>query len=131
MQQERNGAGKCECGQCCQACQHERRADQSLVLAAGVAPSWLDDGGILLRDLETHHGKLTYRLWRRDARTVECRIDGPLRVPPGGLVLAPPLPGPLAAVTIDGEAFADFAPDHCRCMHAPAHLVLTCKENAS
>lgn len=110
---------------------HERRADASLVLAAGVAPNWLDNGGITLRDLETHHGRLTYRLWRRDARTVECRIDDPLRVPPGGLVLAPPLPGPLAAVTIDGVAQTEFAPDHCRCMHAPAHLVLTCKENAS
>ena len=95
----------------------------------GVAASWLDDGGITLRGVRTHHGTLGYRLARRDPRRVECWLDAGLVPPPGGVVLAPPLPGPLAAVTIDGLACADFALDHCRCAHAPAHIVLTCRES--
>ncbi len=50
----------------CSLFAYEREADRSLVIAAGVAAQWLDDGGeVVVRDLPTHYGPLSYRLRRR------------------------------------------------------------------
>ena len=56
---------------------YEREADQSLVIAAGVAADWLDEGGeIVVRDLPTHYGRLSYRLRREGPDTWRMTLDG-------------------------------------------------------
>ncbi len=77
---------------------YEREADHSLVIAAGVAAHWLDDGGeIVVRDLPTYYGRLSYRLRRTEPDTLRLTLEGELVTPPGGIIVLPPLPGPLSA----------------------------------
>ncbi len=86
----------------------ERERDSSLVLAAGVPAVWLDDTGLRLRGLSTAYGTLGYTLRRDRAGNVVARIEAPLRVPPGGVVLRPP--GDFRRITVDGVP-AVIAPD--------------------
>ena len=81
---------------------YARPADRSLVLAAGVPPSWLDAEGVSVRGLHTVYGLLDYTLARTGSELV-LTLTG--SVPPGGFVLPWPLPGTPAEapVTIDGE----------------------------
>ncbi len=102
---------------------YERRADASLVLAAGVDPAWLSQEGVTVRALATHHGALSYRLVGVDHERVEMHIEAGPSVPPGGLVLRPPLPAALRAVTINGATHDDFDDQQCRCHALPAHIV--------
>ena len=81
---------------------YERAADDALVLAAGVADAWLDDGPVVVDDLPTYHGALAFTLRRVDAATIVLSLRGALTVPAGGIVVRPPLPGPLVAVELDG-----------------------------
>jgi hypothetical protein len=104
---------------------YEREADQSLVIAAGIPDAWLEGGGeVSVRDLPTYHGRLSYGLNHETAETHRLALRGDLRVPPGGLVIMPPLPRPLLEVQIDGAYGAAFGSDWVRCDHCPAELWL-------
>lgn len=81
----------------------ERERDGALVVAGGVPAEWLEDGGVRVRGLGTRWGPVGYRLWR-DGDRVRLSLDAGLTVPPGGIVLQPPLAGPPAVVTEDGRA---------------------------
>ena len=70
---------------------YERDGDHALVLAAGVPPAWLREGGVTVKALRTPYGPLSYSL-RRVGGTVVLNVSGGSRVPPGGFVLA--WPGP-------------------------------------
>jgi hypothetical protein len=71
---------------------YEGERDRTLVLAAGVPAAWLDDpAGVAVDRLPTHLGAVTYRLHRPDARTLRMDVAAGPRVPPGGIVLAPPV----------------------------------------
>ena len=107
----------------------ERRADASLVLAAGVAAAWLDEAaGVQVQELATHYGRVSYHLHRPRADTVEMHIAAGPRLPRGGLVLAPPLAGALRAVTVNGQPHHDFDATQCRCHALPAHIIFVCGE---
>ncbi len=107
----------------------ERRADASLVLAAGVASAWLDEAaGVQVQELATHYGRVSYHLHRPRPDTVEMHIAAGPRLPDGGLVLAPPLAGPLRAVTVNGQPHHDFDTTQCRCHALPAHIIFFCGE---
>jgi hypothetical protein len=104
---------------------YEREADHSLVIAAGVAADWLDDGGeIVVRGLPTHHGRLSYRLRREGLDSWRMTLDGDVVAPPGGIIVQPPLPRPLVQVQINGRNSAAFAPEWARCGECPADIVL-------
>ncbi len=104
---------------------YEREADQSLVIAAGIPEDWLADGReVRVRDLPTHHGRLSYSLRREDPETCRLTLAGNLAVPRGGILVMPPLPGPLLEVQINGAYSAAFAPDWARCGDCPAELLL-------
>jgi len=107
---------------------YERLADASLVLAAGVDSCWLTGEGVTVKQLVTHHGLLSYRLWRDDDARIEMRIEAGVHVPPGGFTLMPPLPARLRAVTVNGQAHHDFDDHACRCHALPAHVVFYCGE---
>jgi hypothetical protein len=82
---------------------YERPRDRALVLAAGIPSAWLAKGQLVgVRALRTPYGLLTYSM-RRTAGRLRVQIAGDLSIPPGGLVLRPPLPGPAARVIVNGK----------------------------
>jgi hypothetical protein len=72
---------------------YENEADSSLVIGAGVPAAWLEGDGVVVKGLHTRWGALSYRMWRRNSGLPIVEIDGSgLRMPPGGVVLMPPVP---------------------------------------
>jgi hypothetical protein len=79
---------------------YERDADSSLVIAAGVPDAWArDSSGVGVRGLSTPYGPLSYTL-RTRGDVLEARVEAGLRVPPGGIVIAPPVPQTFAALDV-------------------------------
>jgi hypothetical protein len=103
---------------------YERPADHALVLAAGISNAWLDAGEVGIDDLPTWWGRLRYTLRRRRDEAIELDLAPGLRPPPGGIVIRPPLPRPLAAVEVDGRSIAAFDADGARLRESPAHVVM-------
>lgn len=104
---------------------YEREFDHSLVIAAGVADTWLADGtAVGVSGLPTQYGRLDYQLRRVSDDAYCCTFGGQLRLPSGGLLLMPPLPRPLRGVAIDGRASAAFGTDWARCPVCPAEVLL-------
>ncbi len=66
---------------------YERSEDAALVLAAGIPPAWLDGNGIRVAGLHTPFGRLSYSLRKTKDRLL-LHVDGTMRLPPGGIVLA-------------------------------------------
>jgi len=105
----------------------ERDADQSLVIAAGVPAEWLDQGAeVSVQDLPTHYGKLSYSMRRETQDRLRLVLTGDLAVPPGGMVVVPPLRRPLAAVLVNGRGSEACEPDRVHVAASPADLVLYC-----
>jgi hypothetical protein len=75
--------------------------DDALVVAAGIPLAWLDEGEVSVDGLVTYWGTLGFTLRRAGERAVTVTLRGDV-APPGGVVLQPPLGGPLAAVEVDG-----------------------------
>jgi len=81
----------------------ERASDGALVLAAGMPPGWLVDApGVGVERLPTPHGVLSYRLRRDGTGAIVVDVAGDLRLPAAGIVLDPPLPGPVTRVVVNG-----------------------------
>jgi hypothetical protein len=102
---------------------YERESDGALVLAAGVPPEWRAGPGVTVTDLPTHHGRIGYTLWEEGAGVVRMRLFGDAR-PPGGLVLRPPLSGPIRSVTSNGEPVTAFSADSVVVDELPAELAI-------
>ncbi len=101
---------------------YEREADQCLVLAAGLAPEWIEGAGVHVRGMPTLHGSLSYSLRRIDPQTLQFKIGGGIT---GKLVLRPPLAAPMCSVIINGSAYTSFDGDSVAVPDAPAEV--TCK----
>jgi hypothetical protein len=87
---------------------YERESDRTLIVAAGLAPEWLEGGGVHVKAMPTLYGPLSYSLRKLDSTTLRLQIQGGLSA---RIVLAPPLGAALRSVIIDGSAFTDFAAD--------------------
>ena len=83
---------------------YQRGPGGPLVLAAGVAPAWIEGEGVRLRRLPTPCGPLSYKLRRRDATSLRCEIEAMA----GEVILRPPLDGGIAAVEVDGQPWSRF-----------------------
>jgi len=106
---------------------YEREEDSALVIAAGIPGEWLAQGdadGIGVTRLPTHYGVLSYRLTRDTPTALRLRLSGDLNMPSGGIVIAPPLPGPLTAVTVNGKPAEPLTPMTVRITEFPAEVVL-------
>ncbi len=69
-----------------------RESDSALVVASGVPWSWAaGSGGVRVRGLPTPLGRLSMNLLGR-AEGLVVNLGAGLRVPPGGIVIAPPSP---------------------------------------
>jgi GH15 family glucan-1,4-alpha-glucosidase len=103
---------------------YERDDDGALVVGAGIPAAWMaGDDVVGVRRLPTHYGILSYSLHREGPSTLRLRLSGDLRVPPGGIVVVPPLGGPLTTVTVNGEA-VDHEADRVRVDRFPADVTL-------
>jgi hypothetical protein len=98
------------------------REDHAIVLAAGVSPRWLDDGGIGVGNLRTAYGRVSYTL-RRDARRVTLRVERGTAMPPGGYVLIWPDDEPPKSATVNGNPVR-FSGNELRILVAPATVLI-------
>ena len=109
----------------CSLFAYEREEDESLVIAAGVAEEWLSDGASVgVKNLPTYYGNLTYSLRLKSKQTLRLTLRGDLVVPPGGIVVMPPLPRPIRQVEINGQALTEFTTDSFTCRECPAEAVV-------
>ena len=103
---------------------YERPSTESLVLFAGVPASWLDEGEVGATGLPTHYGALDLNLRRDGESTLVVSVSGDLEMPPGGIVLRPPLAGPLVGVEVNGRPITTFDAESATIDASPAHVVL-------
>src|SRR5229473_1616154 len=101
---------------------YEREADQSLVLAAGVAHEWIEGSGVQVNRMPTLYGTLSYSLRRIDSATLRFEIESGIAAK---IVLRPPLATPLRSVTVDGSAYANFDEDTVTVLRTPAEVICT------
>ena len=101
---------------------YEREADQSLVLAAGLAPEWIEASGVQVSEMPTPYGNLSYSLRRIDSATLRFEISSAVKA---RVILRPPLGASLRGVVIDGEVCTSFDRDSVTLSHTPAHVVCT------
>lgn len=101
---------------------YEREADRALVLAAGLAPEWIEDCGVQVHKMPTLYGALSYSLRRVDSATLRFEIGGGVAAK---LVLRPPLGTALRSVLVDGRACASFDRDSVTLPGGPAEVICT------
>jgi hypothetical protein len=99
----------------------EREADGALVIAAGIPEAWLTEG-VTVRGLPIHYGTLSYTLRKEGTDTLRVAISGDLAVPPGKVVVKPPLPGPLVQVEMNGENVSSFDAESIVINRCPAEI---------
>jgi hypothetical protein len=98
---------------------YERETDHSLVLAAGIAPEWLEGAGVRVDDLRTAHGAISYTLCRSDSNTLRFAATG---ASAARIVLRPPLSAPLRSVRLNGENHLDFDANSVTVSQLPADI---------
>ncbi|BBL76999.1 discoidin domain-containing protein [Methylomagnum ishizawai] len=102
---------------------YERDSDQALVLAAGIPKDWLEsESGVGVRRLPTGFGVLDYTLKRGGDGTLRLTLGGDLTVPPGKIVVRPPLDRPVRAVWINGRPSPAFTADAVTVGEWPAEV---------
>ncbi|HLZ98845.1 MAG TPA: discoidin domain-containing protein [Steroidobacteraceae bacterium] len=99
---------------------YERESDQSLIVAAGLAPEWLEGAGVTVNKMPTLYGTLSYSLRRLDSATVRFEITTAMSAK---VILRPPLAGPLRSATINGTACPEAAGDSVILLGTPAEVV--------
>lgn len=101
----------------------EEESEQSLVIAAGVPNEWLESpGGVSVKRLPTYHGTLNYSLWREAPGKLRLKLTGDIALPPGNIVLRPPVA--LRGLTVNGKASTLFDADHATITEFPADVLL-------
>jgi hypothetical protein len=105
---------------------YEREADHALVIAAGIADDWLNEAGaVVVKDLPTYYGRLSYTLRREDHTTLRLTLTGNLDLPKGGIVVRPPLQRPLVQAEINGRRLETVDAESVTCREYPAEIVIT------
>lgn len=104
---------------------YEKESDRSLVLAAGLRPAWvMTDPGVAVKRLPTHYGTLSYTLRAEEPNRLRWKLAGDVQVPPGQIVLEPPLPAPLKSVTVNGRPIETFTAERALVGEFPADVVM-------
>lgn len=102
---------------------YERVCDGALVLAAGVPHEWLAGSGLAVSGLRTPHGILSCEM-REEGDAIYVRIEPGLTVPPGGIVLALPVAGPVHSVTVNRKQVTPSAGGEVVVRVCPAEVVI-------
>ena len=104
---------------------YEGEEDQALVIAAGIHENWLTDSGeVVVKELPTYYGKLSYTLRMEGPDTLRLIVSGDLALPPGRIVVKPPLPRPLVQVEVNGSKIETFDAESVTCGVCPAEMVM-------
>jgi hypothetical protein len=101
---------------------YERDTDRTLVLAAGIAPEWIEGGGVHVNEMPTPYGALSYSLRRTDSTTLRFEFTGAIAA---GIVLRPPLGAALRGVLVDGRECTSFDEDSVTLPRTPAQVICT------
>jgi F5/8 type C domain len=99
---------------------YERESDGSLIIAAGLAPEWLEGAGVRVNEMPTLFGSLSYSLRRLDSATVRFQISTAMSAK---VILRPPLTAPLRSAMVDGSACMTFDGDSVTIPRTPAEVV--------
>jgi hypothetical protein len=103
---------------------YERFSDRSLVLGAGIPREWVTEGRrVSARRLPTHHGTLHLSIESETAERLRMRVSGDVRIPPGGIVLRPPLAGPLRSATVNGRPVDELDRERATIRELPADVL--------
>lgn len=100
---------------------YEREADRALVISAGVPGVWLEGDGIVIENLRTPYGKLSYSLKHASKKRI-LHIDAGVNAP-GGLVLIAAEKSALGTVSIDTKP-ALWNGRELHISHLPADIVI-------
>jgi hypothetical protein len=104
---------------------YEREFDHALIVAAGVPRAWLGEGHpVGVKRLPTYFGVLSYTLESDGPDRLRLRLSGDLRMPPGNIVIRPPLDRPLQSVRVNGRPIQSFSADEAMISEFPANVVL-------
>ncbi|MGH8172441.1 MAG: discoidin domain-containing protein, partial [Rhodanobacteraceae bacterium] len=103
---------------------YERESDQSIVIAAGIQPEWIEGDGVSIENLRTPFGKLGYSIERVGERVRLVIGASDLRLPPGGIVFAWPRADASAEVRVNGRRAA-WEHDGVRVHSLPATVEIT------
>ncbi len=103
---------------------YERETDETLLLAAGLAPEWLEGSGVRVDAMPTLYGNLSYTLQKTAPGVLRFEIGAGVTAQ---LVLRPPLAARLRSVTLNGDPYDGFDADSVTIMHTPAEVVCTCQ----
>jgi len=107
----------------CSLFAYEREADQSLVIAAGIAPEWLaGECTAGVENLPTYYGSISYSLRFTDESTMLLKLWGDITMPAGGIVVQPPLPRPIQQVTVNHTALKEFSDNRFTLRLCPAEV---------
>jgi hypothetical protein len=99
---------------------YERESDESLIVAAGLAPEWLEGAGVRVNGMPTLYGTLSYSLRRLDAATVRFEISSAMSA---RVVLRAPLGAPLRSAMVDGSPCPIAPDDSVTLLRTPAAVV--------
>jgi hypothetical protein len=103
---------------------YERPSDKALVIAEGISDAWLDRGEVGVEELPTWWGRLRYSIQRDGAEALRLDLAPGLALPPGGIVLRPPLARPLVRVEADGQPITTFDSSSAIVRHLARNIVL-------
>lgn len=99
--------------------------DDALVLGAGILEDWVrDPTGVEVKRLPTYYGILNYKM-KMAGNRLEVELSGDLRMPPGKIILMPPVAMALKAVHINGKSSKAFDAKKVVVNEFPAKIVLT------
>jgi len=100
---------------------YEREVDRALVIGAGVPSTWLDGDGIVIENLRTPYGKLSYSLKHVSKKRI-LHIDAGIEAP-GGLVFVAAEKAAPGTVLIDTKP-ALWNGRELHISHLPADIVI-------
>jgi hypothetical protein len=95
---------------------------ESLVLGAGLPPSWLPAPGVSVKGLRTPYGLLDLAV-SGEGRDVRFRVGGTAK-PPGGFVAEWPFEGRPSDILVDGHPVARATPGRVTVPSAPAEILM-------
>lgn len=105
---------------------YEHPTERSLVIGAGVPDEWLEGDGLVVTDLPTWWGRVSYSMRRVGANAISLEIDVGAAVPPGGIIVRPPLTRALSRIEIDGTSSTAFGLNSITLRAPSAHVVMHC-----
>jgi len=109
----------------CSLFAYERNAERSLVIAAGIAPQWLESAGeIGVQGLPTYYGNISYRITCRQPALMHLNLWGEISVPEGGIVVQPPLHRQITSVQVNGNDWVEVKPECFTLRTCPAEVVV-------